>query len=105
MTTTTYISRQQMDALADAHFRAEQDGDIVAIIEGFAEYAEHDVARSPMPPARRLQDPLLDRSSSLKHPGRRGYAPTETPAFASRASPRRTRPSRRDHERDGYRCA
>lgn len=36
MTTTTYISRQQMDALADAHFRAEQDGDIVAIIEGFA---------------------------------------------------------------------
>jgi hypothetical protein len=36
-----------MDALADAHFRAEQDADIAAIVEGFAEGAEHDVAGRP----------------------------------------------------------
>jgi hypothetical protein len=47
MTTTTSISKQQMDALADAHFRAEQDGDVAAIVEGFAPGAEHDVAGRP----------------------------------------------------------
>lgn len=47
MTTTTHISRQQMDALANAHFRAEQNGDVAAIVEGFTEYAEHDVAGRP----------------------------------------------------------
>jgi hypothetical protein len=36
-----------MDTLADTHFRAEQKGDIAAIVEGFAEGAEHDVAGRP----------------------------------------------------------
>jgi hypothetical protein len=47
MAATTHISRQQMDALANAHFRAEQDGNIAAIVDGFAEDAEHDVAGRP----------------------------------------------------------
>jgi hypothetical protein len=47
MTTTTHIDRQQMDALVDAHFRAEQNGDVAAIVEGFADGAEHDVAGRP----------------------------------------------------------
>jgi ketosteroid isomerase-like protein len=47
MATITHISRQQMDALADAHFRAEQDGDVAAIVAGFADDAEHDVAGRP----------------------------------------------------------
>ncbi len=47
MTTTTHISRQEMNALANAHFRGEQDGDVAAIVEGFAEDAEHDVAGRP----------------------------------------------------------
>jgi ketosteroid isomerase-like protein len=45
--TATHLSSHQMDALADAHFRAEQNGDIAAIVEGFAEGAEHDVAGRP----------------------------------------------------------
>jgi hypothetical protein len=36
-----------MDALADAHFRAEQDGDVAGIVAGFADDAEHDVAGRP----------------------------------------------------------
>jgi hypothetical protein len=36
-----------MGTLADAHFRAEENGDLVAIVEGFAEDAEHDVAGRP----------------------------------------------------------
>lgn len=47
MTTTTHIGKQQMDALADAHFRAEQEGDVAAIAAGFADDAEHDVAGRP----------------------------------------------------------
>jgi ketosteroid isomerase-like protein len=47
MATVTHISRQHMDALADAHFRAEQNGDVPAIVAGFADDAEHDVAGRP----------------------------------------------------------
>jgi hypothetical protein len=47
MTISTQISPERMDALADAHFQAEQDGDISAIVEGFADDAEHDVAGRP----------------------------------------------------------
>jgi hypothetical protein len=39
-----------MDMLADAHFRAEQDGDVAAIVEGFTDDAEHDVAGRPGAP-------------------------------------------------------
>jgi hypothetical protein len=36
-----------MDALIDAHFRAEQAGDIDSIVDGFVPGAEHDVAGRP----------------------------------------------------------
>jgi hypothetical protein len=36
-----------MDALVDAHLRAEEAGDIAAIVSGFADDAEHDVAGRP----------------------------------------------------------
>ena len=38
------LSRQQMDALADGHFRAEEAGDLQAITDGFTQAAEHTVA-------------------------------------------------------------
>jgi hypothetical protein len=41
------LSREQMDALIDGHFRAEQSQDIDAILEGFIPGAEHDVAGRP----------------------------------------------------------
>lgn len=47
MNTNTHLTSQQMDALADAHFRAEQNADIAAIVAGFADDAEHDVAGRP----------------------------------------------------------
>jgi ketosteroid isomerase-like protein len=37
----------QMDALIDAHYRAEEAGDIDAIVDGFTPDAEHDVAGRP----------------------------------------------------------
>ena len=47
MNTSSHLTSRQMDALADAHFRAEQNGDIAAIVAGFADDAEHDVAGRP----------------------------------------------------------
>ena len=47
MSTTNHLTRQHMDALADAHFRAEKNADIQAIVDGFADDAEHDVAGRP----------------------------------------------------------
>jgi uncharacterized protein len=41
------MTRQQMDALVDAHYRAEEAGDVAAILAGFAHGAEHDVAGRP----------------------------------------------------------
>jgi ketosteroid isomerase-like protein len=41
-----------MDALVDGHYRAEEAGDIGAIVDGFVAGAEHDVAGRP-------GDPLL----------------------------------------------
>ncbi len=41
------MTRQQMDALVDGHFRAEADGDLGAIVDGFNPGAEHDVAGRP----------------------------------------------------------
>jgi ketosteroid isomerase-like protein len=45
--TTPRISRAQMDALVDGHYRAEEAGDLEAIVEGFTPDAEHDVAGRP----------------------------------------------------------
>lgn len=47
MNVSAQLTRHQMDTLADAHFRAEQNGDVAAIVEGFADDAEHDVAGRP----------------------------------------------------------
>ena len=40
-------TRERMDALVDGHYRAEEAGDLGAIVEGFAPGAEHDVAGRP----------------------------------------------------------
>ena len=45
--TTSRMSRAQMDALVDGHYRAEETGDLEAIVEGFTPDAEHDVAGRP----------------------------------------------------------
>ena len=38
------ITREQMDALVDGHYRAEEAADLDAIVAGFGPGAEHDVA-------------------------------------------------------------
>jgi ketosteroid isomerase-like protein len=43
----TTLSQTQMDALIDAHYRAEEAGDIDAIVEGFIPNAEHIVSGNP----------------------------------------------------------
>jgi uncharacterized protein len=46
------MTRQQMDALVDGHFRAEESGDLAAIVDGFTPDAEHDVPGRPGGPLR-----------------------------------------------------
>ena len=46
-TAASRTSRAQMDALVDGHYRAEETGDLEAIVEGFTPDAEHDVAGRP----------------------------------------------------------
>jgi ketosteroid isomerase-like protein len=41
-----------MDRLVDGHYRAEEAGDLEAIVEGFASDAEHDVVGRPGDPLR-----------------------------------------------------
>lgn len=41
------MTREQMDTLVEGHYRAEENGDLDAIVEGFAPDAEHDVAGRP----------------------------------------------------------
>jgi hypothetical protein len=45
--TTTRMTRERMDALVEGHYRAEETGDLEAIVEGFTPDAEHDVAGRP----------------------------------------------------------
>lgn len=45
--TTSRMTRAQMDALVEGHYRAEENGDLEAIVDGFAADAEHDVAGRP----------------------------------------------------------
>jgi ketosteroid isomerase-like protein len=45
--TVLTTSRERMDALVDGHYRAEETGDLDAIVDGFAPGAEHDVAGRP----------------------------------------------------------
>ena len=44
---TPRTTRAQMDALVEGHYRAEEAGDLEAIVEGFTADAEHDVAGRP----------------------------------------------------------
>lgn len=46
-TTAQQMTRQEMDALVDGHYRAEEHGDLAAIVEGFLPGAEHDVVGRP----------------------------------------------------------
>ena len=46
-TTTALLTREEMDALVDGHYRAEEQGDLAAIVAGFAPGAEHDVVGRP----------------------------------------------------------
>jgi ketosteroid isomerase-like protein len=45
--TTRRTTGEQMDALVDAHYQAEKDGDFEALVDGFAPDAEHDVVGRP----------------------------------------------------------
>jgi hypothetical protein len=47
MTTATAMTKEQMDALVDGHYRAEESGDLAAIVAGFTPGAEHDVVGRP----------------------------------------------------------
>ena len=48
MTTATMsLTRREMDALVDGHYRAEENGDLAAIVAGFGDGAEHDVVGRP----------------------------------------------------------
>src|SRR3954467_2801747 len=42
-----HTTRARMDALVDGHYRAEEAGDIAAIVEAFTTDAAHDVAGRP----------------------------------------------------------
>jgi ketosteroid isomerase-like protein len=46
-TATMFLTRREMDALVDGHYRAEEDGDLAAIVAGFGDGAEHDVVGRP----------------------------------------------------------
>jgi hypothetical protein len=41
------MTREEIDVLVDGHYRAEEAGDIDAIVDGFVHDAEHDVAGRP----------------------------------------------------------
>jgi uncharacterized protein len=45
--TATRTTRTQMDALVEGHYRAEETGNLQAIVDGFAAEAEHDVVGRP----------------------------------------------------------
>jgi uncharacterized protein len=47
---TASMTRAEMDALVDGHYRAEESEDLQAIVEGFASDAEHDVVGRPGDP-------------------------------------------------------
>ena len=49
-TTTALLTREEMDALVDGHYRAEENGDLASIVAGFGPGAEHDVVGRPGEP-------------------------------------------------------
>jgi len=74
------MTTRQMDALVEGHYRAEENGDLDAIVEGFAPGAEHDVAGRPGEPlhgAEQIEAFYRDLLSELRierfEPVRRWY--------------------------------
>jgi hypothetical protein len=49
-TVPSALTREGMDALVDGHYRAEEHGDLAAIVAGFGPGAEHDVVGRPGAP-------------------------------------------------------
>ena len=45
--TAQVMTHEQMDALVDGHYRAEEQGDLTSIVDGFLPGAEHDVVGRP----------------------------------------------------------
>ena len=69
-----------MDALVDGHYRAEETGDLAAIVEGFTPDAEHDVVGRPGGPlhggdaiAHFYRDLLVELRINRFEPVRRWY--------------------------------
>lgn len=48
--TAPQMTRGEMDVLVDGHYRAEEHGDLAAIVAGFGPGAEHDVVGRPGDP-------------------------------------------------------
>jgi len=48
--TMSGTTREQMDALVDGHYRAEETGDLASVVAGFLPDAEHDVVGRPGAP-------------------------------------------------------
>jgi hypothetical protein len=48
--TRSQMTHEQMDALVDGHYRAEETGDLASIVAGFRPGAEHDVVGRPGAP-------------------------------------------------------
>ena len=48
--TAARMTRAEMDALVEGHYRGEETGDLDAIVDGFTPDAEHDVAGRPGDP-------------------------------------------------------
>jgi ketosteroid isomerase-like protein len=48
-TISTPVRREHMDALVDGHYRAEENGDLAAVVAGFRPDAAHDVVGRPGP--------------------------------------------------------
>jgi uncharacterized protein len=78
--TARALTREQKDALVDAHYRSEIEGDIDAIVEGFIPGAEHDVVGKPGGPvhggeaiASYYRQLLADLRISRFEPVRRRY--------------------------------
>jgi hypothetical protein len=60
------MTKAQMDTLVDDHYRAEENADIGAIVDGFTADAEHDVAGRPGGPLRGGQEIAADYRGLLQ---------------------------------------
>ncbi len=94
--TAAPLTRAQMDALVDGHYRAEEAGDLESIVAGFVPDAEHDVVGRPGEPlhggeqiAQFYRALLSDLRIDRFEPVRRWYG-TEHVAERRSCTPRRS---------------